>query len=225
MIVFIRLPLDTSAPCFVAWLSHLLSIVCGLPCHPPIPQKIKSGKFGKFQSGGTGGTPAPISARPNARNLATFKTSCPCFRSKAPVPAGSKSQKVGGLGVIIPRWGRFLTQRLTVSPRLRRFRHIRRLDTGEKRKTPRRRVLKGGRIEFGGGAIECTVRNFSEAGAALDVPSLVGIPEQFSLAIPTGNIRRLCVVIWRKEKRIGVAFYWRGFGLCPGPAPSMTRFA
>jgi hypothetical protein len=30
-------------------------------------------------------------------------------------------------------------------------------------------VLKAGTIEFGGGAIDCTVRNVSETGAALEV--------------------------------------------------------
>ena len=41
----------------------------------------------------------------------------------------------------------------------------------------RRRLLKAGTIEFGGGVIDCTVRNLSEFGAALDVVSPVGIPK------------------------------------------------
>jgi hypothetical protein len=44
--------------------------------------------------------------------------------------------------------------------------------------------LKGGTIEFGGGAIDCTIRNMSNAGAALDVASPVGIPAQFTLVLP-----------------------------------------
>jgi hypothetical protein len=39
----------------------------------------------------------------------------------------------------------------------------------EHRIAPRRRVLKAGSISFGGGAIDCTVRNISETGAALEV--------------------------------------------------------
>jgi hypothetical protein len=33
---------------------------------------------------------------------------------------------------------------------------------------PRRRILKAGSIQFGGGSIDCTIRNLSETGAALE---------------------------------------------------------
>jgi len=48
------------------------------------------------------------------------------------------------------------------------------------------------------------VRNLSETGAALDVTSPVGIPTEFTLVTDGGQ--RLCRVVWRKEKRIGVTF-------------------
>ncbi len=67
----------------------------------------------------------------------------------------------------------------------------------------RRRVLKAGSIQFGGGAIDCTVRNVSETGAALEV---VTIPDRFSLAVPTDQLKRPCRIIWRKPGRIGVTF-------------------
>ena len=67
-------------------------------------------------------------------------------------------------------------------------------------------MLKAGTIEFGGGAIDCTVRNLSDTGAALDVTSPVGIPEQFTLLIQADGTHLRCTVIWRKEKRIGVRF-------------------
>lgn len=54
----------------------------------------------------------------------------------------------------------------------------------ERRNITRQRVLKTGAIEFGGSAIDCTVRNLSKIGAALDVPSPVGIPDKFDLVIP-----------------------------------------
>lgn len=76
----------------------------------------------------------------------------------------------------------------------------------ERRDKSRHRVLKAGTIEFGGGAIDCTVRNFSDTGAALDVTSPVGIPEQFTLAIKADGAHLPCTVVWRKEKRIGVRF-------------------
>ena len=76
----------------------------------------------------------------------------------------------------------------------------------EKRAAPRNRVLKAGTIEFNGGAIDCMVRNISNAGAALDVSSPVGIPEHFNLVFKADGVHMPCHVIWRKEKRIGVAF-------------------
>jgi PilZ domain len=66
--------------------------------------------------------------------------------------------------------------------------------------------MKAGTIEFGGGAIDCTVRNLSDAGAALDVTSPVGIPEQFTLVVQADGAHLPCRVVWRKEKRIGVKF-------------------
>jgi len=78
--------------------------------------------------------------------------------------------------------------------------------TNEHRVSPRHRVLKAGTIEFGGGAIDCTIRNLSENGAALEVASPVGIPDQFDLVVPAEHLHRRCRVIWRKQKRIGVAF-------------------
>jgi hypothetical protein len=71
---------------------------------------------------------------------------------------------------------------------------------------PRRRVLKTGTIEFGGGAIDCMVRNLSTVGAALEVTSPVGIPENFTLIFRTEGLQMPCRVVWRREKRVGVAF-------------------
>jgi len=76
----------------------------------------------------------------------------------------------------------------------------------EHRSAPRHRVLKAGTIEFGGGAIDCTVRNLSDSGAGLDVVSPVGIPERFTLVLPADGVQKLCQVVWRKQKRIGVTF-------------------
>ncbi len=71
---------------------------------------------------------------------------------------------------------------------------------------PRRRVLKSGTIEFGGGVIDCMIRNLSSVGAALEVSTPVGIPESFLLIFRTEGMQKPCRVVWRREKRIGVAF-------------------
>jgi hypothetical protein len=74
----------------------------------------------------------------------------------------------------------------------------------ESRVAARHRVLKSGTIEFGGGAIDCTVRNISATGAALEVSSPLGIPAQFTLV--SDGQHQPCRIVWRKEKRIGVTF-------------------
>jgi hypothetical protein len=76
----------------------------------------------------------------------------------------------------------------------------------EKRAAPRYRVLKGATIAFGGSGVECTVRNLSSTGAALDVASPAGLPPSFMLVIEADQFIRRCRPVWRSEKRIGVAF-------------------
>ncbi len=76
----------------------------------------------------------------------------------------------------------------------------------DKRAAQRMRVLKAGMIEFPGGAFSCMVRNLSQEGAALDVPSPIGIPDHFTLVIQTEGARLFCRSVWRKDRRIGVAF-------------------
>ena len=41
--------------------------------------------------------------------------------------------------------------------------------------------MKAAKIVVGGAVIDCTVRDLSMTGAALDVPSQVGIPAKFTL--------------------------------------------
>jgi hypothetical protein len=77
---------------------------------------------------------------------------------------------------------------------------------GDKRIASRRRVLKAGTIDFGGGGVDCTVRNLSETGAALEVVTPLFIPDRFTLFVPSDRLKRPCHVVWRKEKRIGVTF-------------------
>ena len=76
----------------------------------------------------------------------------------------------------------------------------------EHRIAPRRLILKAGTIEFGGGGIDCIVRNLSETGAALEVVTPLFIPDRFTLSIPSNQFKRPCHIVWRKETRIGIAF-------------------
>jgi hypothetical protein len=81
------------------------------------------------------------------------------------------------------------------------------VSTGEKRKVPRHRTLKGGSITFNrAGGIDCRVRNLSANGACLEVASQVGIPDRFVLAIESDHVTHPCHVVWRKATRLGIAF-------------------
>jgi hypothetical protein len=76
----------------------------------------------------------------------------------------------------------------------------------ETRIAPRYRVLKAAKIECGGAAIDCTVRDLSITGAALEVPNQIGTPAKFTLVVPGDGLHLPCHVVWRKGFRIGVAF-------------------
>jgi hypothetical protein len=76
----------------------------------------------------------------------------------------------------------------------------------QRRVMARRRMLKTGSIEFSETAIECTVRNVSEAGAALEVVSPLYIPDRFTLFIQSEQSKRTCHIVWRTGKRMGVSF-------------------
>ena len=76
-----------------------------------------------------------------------------------------------------------------------------------RRRHQRLRTFKGGSIIFGlAAAIDCTIRNMSESGAAIEVTSLVGIPDTFTLLIKPEFVRRKCRVAWRRATFIGVEF-------------------
>lgn len=77
------------------------------------------------------------------------------------------------------------------------------------REEPRLRTLKGGRVVFNGGysSYDCTIRNLSSGGAMLQFSSTLGIPNAFELIINnSGGVKHDCVVRWRTNVAIGVAF-------------------
>jgi PilZ domain len=76
----------------------------------------------------------------------------------------------------------------------------------EARRSPRRRVLDTGLIKFGDCSVGCVLRNFSDSGAALDVNPESIVPNYFTLILVRKNRILSCSVIWRRGRRIGVAF-------------------
>ena len=67
----------------------------------------------------------------------------------------------------------------------------------ERRATQRHNVIRDGTIQFAGGAINCTIRNISPIGAALD---------EITLLMANGRISQHCYIVWRRSTRVGVTF-------------------
>ena len=76
----------------------------------------------------------------------------------------------------------------------------------DKRDNQRQHVLKAGTILFDGSGTDCLVRKMSLGGANLEVESQTGIPDSFDLVIDVEQSNQRCHVVWRKARRIGVAF-------------------
>jgi PilZ domain len=76
----------------------------------------------------------------------------------------------------------------------------------EKRRFPRHRVLKGGFIVISEKAskLECTVRNISNSGAAIQVSSTFDLPQTFELILD--GVHQKCHVVWRTDTKMGVSF-------------------
>ena len=64
--------------------------------------------------------------------------------------------------------------------------------------------------------IDCLVRKMSSYGANLEVESQIGIPNSFDLLIDTQRSNHHCHVVWRKARRIGIAF---DYAVSAGPKP------
>ena len=78
----------------------------------------------------------------------------------------------------------------------------------EHRASRRQRVLKSGKIIYANGTIviDCTIRNISETGAQLKVPTTVAIPDQFEFRETMGGKGRPVTVVWRRGDLIGIRF-------------------
>lgn len=78
----------------------------------------------------------------------------------------------------------------------------------DRRSSPRHRTLKSGKIvpDNHTTVYDCRVRNLSEDGALLKLPSTVGIPDRFELRIVNEDIREMAVVRWRTATELGVQF-------------------
>jgi hypothetical protein len=74
-----------------------------------------------------------------------------------------------------------------------------------RRKYPRTRLLKSGKLFLGKRAVPCTVRNISEGGVCIQVQTTYGLPKVFEFAMDDCP-PRTCKVVWQNETRIGGQF-------------------
>ena len=73
---------------------------------------------------------------------------------------------------------------------------------------PGGRTFLAGKIifNFGGSAIDCTVRRMSDDGATIELESGLGIPEHFQLSIAGEEGPRPCKRVWQSDKQLGLTF-------------------
>jgi two-component system cell cycle response regulator len=78
----------------------------------------------------------------------------------------------------------------------------------DKRKVPRRRVLKEGKIVFADAmrVIDCTIRDMSADGARLLIASTVGVPDTFNLYEKSTGKLYPTSIVWRQSNAVGVRF-------------------
>jgi hypothetical protein len=80
-------------------------------------------------------------------------------------------------------------------------------DAKDRRAAPRIRMLQKGNILYlhSGSAVECIVLDRSETGARLRPIDVLSCPNRFRLRT-MDSVVRLCEVVWRDGRKIGVRF-------------------
>ncbi|MGL4496026.1 MAG: PilZ domain-containing protein [Beijerinckiaceae bacterium] len=78
----------------------------------------------------------------------------------------------------------------------------------DKRRFPRQRTFLRGNLEFDNrvSSVECIVRNTSDAGARIELPSMAGVPPVLTLSIPHRGLRRHGRVVWQRYDMAGIMF-------------------
>jgi hypothetical protein len=77
----------------------------------------------------------------------------------------------------------------------------------EKRGVRRNRVFLAGRLTNGHGLVmDCTIRDLSESGAKVHVPSAIGLPDEVALLIMREGLVRLSRRTWSRSPLFGLEF-------------------
>jgi len=77
----------------------------------------------------------------------------------------------------------------------------------ERRRVPRTKVFKGAKLILAAqSTVNCVVRNLTNHGAFLQLPSTRDITTDFDLSFDKGRTLRKCHVVWRTFTNMGVSF-------------------
>ena len=78
----------------------------------------------------------------------------------------------------------------------------------DQRKTPRRLMRYSAWIAIAPKKMHgCVLSDISESGARIDIDDSKIVPDRFPLFLSrNGSARRVCNVVWRKPKQLGVSF-------------------
>lgn len=81
------------------------------------------------------------------------------------------------------------------------------MDTN-RRNARRTDAFRIGAISFADQAtpIDCLVWDQSETGAQIELETIDGIPDRFTLLVTAYARPRACTVVWRKDRKLGVSF-------------------
>ena len=77
----------------------------------------------------------------------------------------------------------------------------------ERRRFPRTKVFKSAKLIMAGrSTVSCVVRDLSNHGACLHLPSTADLAAEFDLSFDTGHTLRKCRIAWQTLTNVGVSF-------------------
>ena len=77
----------------------------------------------------------------------------------------------------------------------------------ERRRLPRTKVFKGAKLILAArSTVSCVVRNLTNQGALLQLPSIRDLTIEFDLSFDKGRTWRKSHVVWQSFTNIGVSF-------------------
>jgi CheY-like chemotaxis protein len=87
----------------------------------------------------------------------------------------------------------------------------------DRRRSTRKRLLKGGVIAFSArhATLPCVVRDLSETGARLQVQNAAAVPDTFELVVELDGLEASGEVVWRRPGEVGIRFLGKPVRVAP----------